>query len=114
MVKNFHEHKLWQEAYVTLMDLHELADKVQARDHNREVVENLLEAGQQVATKIADGLSRADNREARQLIYASVGLVAVVRTQLAVVWGRGLLDDPTFQQLDTKYANLSNALQQYR
>lgn len=113
-MKNFHENKLWQDAYVILMDLHEVADNVRADVHNREIIEDLLEVAARVAAKIADGLSRADARFGRQLIYDGVGLVAITRTQLAVAWGRQLLTDAVFQELDTKYANLSDSLQRFK
>ncbi len=113
-MKNFHEHKLWQESYVILMDLHEIADNVGAEGHNAEIIEDLLEVAARVTAKIADGLSRADSRLGRELIASAVGLVAITRTQLAVAWGRGLLQDANFQELDAKYANLSDSLQQYK
>lgn len=109
---NFHEHKLWQEAYVILMDIHEAIDSLEEKDE--EITETLLEAAQNVAAKIADGLSRLDHRFGRTLIYDSVGLVAIARTQLAVAWGRGLFDDETFRTLDSKYAQLSEELQKYK
>lgn len=110
-MQNFHEHKLWQEAYVALMDIHEIVDDVES---NEEVIEDLLDAAQKLAAKIADGLSRQDHRFGRQLVWDAVGLVAVTRTQLAVAWGRGIMDDATFKGLDDKYANLSLALQNYK
>lgn len=99
---------------MVLMDLHEVADSVGAEGHNAEIIEDLLEAAARVAAKIADGLSRVDSRFGRQLIADAVGLVAITRTQLAVAWGRGLLRDTNFQELDTKYSNLSDSLQQYK
>ena len=110
---NFHDHKLWQDAYVVLMDIHGAIDNLDAAD-DKAVVEGLLTAAQFVAAKIADGLSRKDHRHGSQLIYDAVGLVAVARTQLAVAWGRGLLNDEAFRGLDDKYAQLSESLQQYR
>jgi four helix bundle protein len=112
-MQNFHDHKLWQESYVALMDIHDMAD-VLASDSGGEIIASLTEAAQNVAAKIADGLSRADRRIGRNLIYDSVGLVAITRTQLAVAWGRGLVDDETFRKIDNKYANLSLALQGFK
>ena len=102
---NFHEHKLWQDAYVVLMDIHEALG-----DTDRD----LLDAAQKVASMIADGLSRLDRRTGRDLVTTAVGLVAVARTQLAVAWGRGLMNDETFRKLDEKYQTLSENLQNYR
>lgn len=102
---NFHEHKLWQDAYVVLMDIHEVIEDSDP---------DLLAAAQKVAAMIADGLSRLDRRVGRDLVLSAVGLVAVARTQLAVVWGRGLVDDETFKKLDDKYQTLSEALQNFR
>lgn len=111
---NFHEHALWQESYVVLMDVHDVVDELELEDDKEEMVEKLLESCQDVTAKIADGLSRLDHRIGRDCIYASVGLVAIARTQLAVSWGRGLMDDETFKTLDTKYAKLSESLQRYK
>ena len=93
---NFHEHKLWQEAYVALMDL-----------ENPELVPSAKE----VAATIADSLTRTDRRVSRELLQVAVGLVAKTRTELAVAWGKGLLTDELFKNLDDKYAALSSSLQ---
>ena len=93
---NFHEHKLWQEAYVALMDL-----------ENPELVPSAKE----VAATIADSLTRTDRRVSRELLQVAVGLVAKTRTELAVAWGKGLLTDEIFKNLDDKYAALSSSLQ---
>lgn len=102
---NFHEHKLWQDAYIVLMDIHEAIEDADP---------DLLTAAQKVAAMIADGLTRLDRRTGRDLVQNAVGLVAVARTQMAVAWGRGLVDDETFKKLDDKYQALSEALQNYR
>lgn len=103
---NFHEHKLWQESYVALMDIHEAVEDEQAHD--------LLESAQEVAATIADSLTRQDKSVAHDLIFSAVGYVAKTRTHLAVAWGRGLMDDETFRALDAKYDNLSSSLQNYK
>jgi four helix bundle protein len=112
-MQNFHDHKLWQDAFIILMDIHEVLDNLDKSD-DEETVEALVEAAQNVTAKIADGLSRNDHRIGRNLMYDTVGLVAVARTQLAVAWGRSLVDDDTFRAIDDKYAALSNALQSYK
>ena len=93
---NFHEHKLWQEAYVALMDL-----------ENPE----LAPSAKEVAATIADSLTRQDRRVARELLQVAVGLVAKTRTELAVLWGKGLLSDELFKKIDDQYASLSSSLQ---
>jgi len=109
----FHEHKLWQESYVSLMDVHEALDGVE-EGMDEEMAEEAIESATALAAKIADGLSRLDRRYGRQVIMDAIGMVAVVRTHLAVAWGRGLLDDETFKNLDAKYDTLSASLQNYR
>jgi hypothetical protein len=107
---NFHDHKLWQDAFVVLMDIHDLEEHTGKND----IVTTLISDAQQVAAKIADGLSRNDHRIGKMLITDSIGLVAVARTQLAVCWGRGLVNDETFKVIDDKYATLTNNLQSFR
>jgi len=82
---NFHDHKLWQDAFVVLMDVHDVAD---AAGGKNDVLTQLVSDAQLVAAKIADGISRNDNRVGRTLVADSVGLVAITRTHLPVAWGR--------------------------
>lgn len=103
---NFHEHKLWQESYVALMDIHEALEEGEGSE--------LITSAQEVAATIADSLTRQDRRVGRDLMTKAVGIVAMTRTHLAVVWGRGLVDDATFKKLDDQYAKLSEALQTFR
>lgn len=102
---NFHEHKLWQESYVALMDVHEVVESEDARD--------LITSAEEVAATIADSLTRSDRRVGRDLMTKAVGLVAKTRTHLAVAWGRGHMDDETFKKLDDQYAQLSSSLQSF-
>ncbi len=111
---NFHEHKLWQESYVALMDIHTALDAVEVDDRDCDVVKELVESAQTVAATVADSLTRQDRRVAQELMRTAVGQVAMTRTHLAVAWGRGLVDDGTFEALDAKYAALSSSLQSSR
>ncbi len=112
---NFHEHKLWQESYVALMDIHEILDQEdEGQPHDKDVIEGLLSAAQNVAATIADSLTRADRRVGRDLMMMAVGEVAKTRTHLAVAWGRGSMDDETFRGIDDKYTKLSESLQSFR
>ncbi len=112
-MQNFHENKLWQDAFVVLMDVHE-AFEGEVKEQEEELVEQTVKSATDLSAKVADGLSRLDHRFGRQVIFDAIGMVAVVRTHLAVAWGRGLLDDETFRDLDTKYSNLSQSLQNYK
>ena len=96
---NFHEHKLWQEAYVALMDLED---------------PELTTIAQDIAATIADALTREDRRIGRDLMHNAIALVAKIRTQLAILWGREQLDDESFRRYDDTYAKLSSSLQSYK
>jgi hypothetical protein len=112
-MNSFHDNKLWQQSYVALMDIHTMIDQLDedAREEDEEVIQGLQKAAQDVSAKIADGLSRLDKRFGRNLLFDTIGLVAVVRTQLAIAWGRGLVDDVKFKDIDGKYAELAVSLQ---
>ena len=105
---NFHENKLWQSAYVVLMDLY---DAFEGSAEGREVVDQVLASGVGVVAKIADGLSRRDRRQAAEILSDAAGLVATTRSHLAVAWGKKLLQDDVFRTLDGKYQELSSLLQ---
>lgn len=112
-MQNFHDQKLWQDAFVVLMEVHDTFDEM--RDGaNEEIVEDVIESATDVAAKIADGLSRADRRFGRQVLLDAIGMVAMVRTHLAVAWGRGLVSDDMFKSMDDKYAALTENLQRAR
>lgn len=112
-MNNFHDQKLWQDAFVVLMDVHTTFENVED-SANAEVVEDCIESATLVAAKIADGLSRQDKRFGRQVLLDAIGLVAVVRTHLAVAWGRGMVSDEVFKATDDKYQALTDALQHTR
>ncbi len=113
---NFHDNKLWQHSYVALMDIYETLDETEAdvKENEEETVESLVLSSQNVASKIADGLSRMDKRVGKELLFDAIGLVAVVRTQLAIAWGRGIVDDDTFRTIDGKYQELTTELQSFK
>ncbi len=102
---NFHDQKLWQDAFVVLMEVHDTFDALR-NGADDEIVEDCIESATAVTSKIADGLSRQDRRFGRQVLLDAIGLVAVVRTHLAVSWGRGLVSDEVFKSMDDKYALL--------
>ena len=100
-MQNFHDQKLWQDAFVVLMDVHDTFDTLRDGADN-EIVEDVIGSATNVAAKIADGLSRQDRRFGRQVLLDAIGMVAIVRTHLAVAWGRGLLSDEQFRTIDDK------------
>lgn len=100
---NFHENKLWQSAYVALMDLY---DSFEGASEGREIVDQVLASGVAVVAKIADSLSRKDKGESAKILSDAMGAVATTRSHLAVAWGKKLVDDTTFRSLDSKYESL--------
>ncbi len=112
-MQNFHDQKLWQDAFVVLMEVHDTFDGLRGST-DEEIVEDCIASATAVASKIADGLSRADRRFGRQVLLDAIGMVAVVRTHLAVAWGRGLVTDEVFKSMDDKYAQLTEDLQRAR
>lgn len=112
-MNNFHDQKLWQDAFVVLMDVHTTFENLEDGE-NEDVVEDCIESATLVAAKIADGLSRQDKRFGHQVLLDAIGLVAVVRTHLAVAWGRGMVSDEVFKATDDKYQALTDNLQHTR
>lgn len=112
-MQSFHDQKLWQDSFVVLMAVHDTFDSMRDTT-DQEIVIDCIESATNVTSKIADGLSRQDRRFGRQVLLDAIGLVAVVRTHLAVAWGRGLVSDDVFKSMDDKYALLSEELQRAR
>jgi len=105
-MNHFHEDKLWQEAYIALMELH---DAFSTQD-----APQLFTSAGKITAMIADALTRRDRRRGREIIAEAVSEAAKTRSHLAVVWGRKLIGDGEFQSLDDRYAKLSESLQEYR
>lgn len=112
-MQNFHDQKIWQNSFVVLMEVHDTFDDMKDSE-NEEIVEDIVKSATNVTAKISDGLSRQDRRFGRQVLLDAIGMVAIVRTHLAVAWGRGLVTDDLFRSIDDKYAALSEELQRTR
>lgn len=95
------------------MEVHDTFDDMKDSE-NEEIVEDIVKSATNVTAKISDGLSRQDRRFGRQVLLDAIGMVAIVRTHLAVAWGRGLVTDDLFRSIDDKYAALSEELQRTR
>ncbi len=100
---SFHDDKLWQEAYTSVIDLCALTDE-------NEVCKQAQKLGLKTLTIIADGLSRRDRRERDMKLREAAGKVAGVRSLLSVAWAQDAVNDDTFAKLDGAYESLGNKL----
>lgn len=102
-MQNFHEDKLWQEAYTAVLDLCEAAQ-------GNDVLAQAKTLGLRALSTIADGLSRRDRRERDERLRDAMGMVAGLRSLLSVAWAQQALEDETFKKLDGAYESLGNKL----
>lgn len=100
---SFHDDKLWQEAYTSVLDLCELTD-------DNQILKRAKQLGLKALATIADGVSRRDRRERDNKLRDAMGLVAGLRSMLSVAWAQEALDDDTFAKLDSAYEALFNKL----
>lgn len=102
----FHDDKLWQEAFTSLLDVLEKTDGAssdlvdQVRKH---AMMTLTETGQAVANR---------DRKFRDIKLRSVGtgIIVALRSLLSVMWAREMLSDDDFAKLDGAYEALANKL----
>ena len=102
---SFHDDKLWQEAYVALLDVLEATDAIDG-----DLVEQVRKHAMMVLTEIAQGVSNRD-RKMRDIKLHNVGnIIIATRSLLSVIWGQEALTDDQFAKLDGAYESLSNKL----
>ncbi len=105
-MSTFHDNKLWQDAYVSALDVAEVLESVGPSD----VATHIKNHSLTVLTVTADALTRRDRREMEGKLRDVGGLVAAIRSLLSVAWAQDLLSDEQFGKLDGAYENLSKSL----
>lgn len=101
---SFHDDKLWQEAYVSLLDVTE------AVDSDADIAKHVRKHAMMVLTEVAQAVSSHD-RKLRDLKLRNVGaMIIALRSLLSVLWGMEALTDDQFGKLDGAYESLSNKL----
>ena len=100
---SFHDDKLWQEAYTTVLDLCEMSE-------GNDILEQAKTLGLTALTTIADAVSRRDRRERDTKLRDAMGQVAGVRSLLSVAWAQEALADEAFKKLDGAYEVLADKL----
>ena len=102
---SFHDDKLWQEAYVSLLDLLEITGSLDG-----DLVSQVRKHAMMVLTEVAQAVANRD-RKFRDIKLRSVGNITVsLRSLLSVLWGQEVLSDDQFAQLDGAYEVLGNKL----
>ncbi len=102
----FHDDKLWQEAYVALLDLLDETDGLTPAD----IADQVRKHGMMVLTTIAQASSMRD-RKYRDLKLRDVASIIVsLRSLLSILWAQKALGDEAFGNLDGAYEELANKL----
>jgi hypothetical protein len=96
-MSTFHDDKLWQEAFTSLLDLLELTD-----DMDSDVAHRARKEGMKILTELAHAISIRRRVEP--------GLTAPLRSLLSVMWAREMLSDDEFAKVDGAYEALANKL----
>lgn len=103
---SFHDDKLWQEAYVALLDLLEATDGIDG-----DLAAQARKQAMMVLTETATAVSSHD-RKLRDMKLRNVGtgMIVSLRSLLSVMWATEALTDDVFGKLDTAYEALANKL----
>lgn len=102
---SFHDDKLWQEAYVSLLDVLEAVDAIDA-----DIAKQVRKHAMMVLTEVAQAVASRD-RKLRDLKLRNVGnIIIALRSLLSVLWGTEALTDDQFGKLDGAYEALANKL----
>lgn len=105
-MSTFHDDKLWQEAYVALLDVLESTDGIDS-----DVARKVRKHAMKVLTEVGQGVANRD-RKLRDLKLRNVGVgeIVALRSLLSVLWGTESLTDDQFGKLDGAYEALANKL----
>lgn len=104
-MQSFHDDKLWQEAYVAVIEVWELFGSSED-----EILAKVRQQALEVLSFLADASTRRDRREADTKIREAAGRIASIRSLLSVAWGQQVLTDADFKKIDDKYDLLSKSL----
>lgn len=94
----FHDNKLWQDAYVAVLDVLEAVN-----GSDSELTGKIKKYSFKVLVLIADSLSRRDRRERDNKLRDALGSIYGLRSLLSVAWAQEVLDDDQFGKLDNSY-----------
>ncbi len=94
----FHDNKLWQDAYVAVLDVLEAVNGSES-----ELTGRIKKYSFKVLVLIADSFSRRDRRERDNKLRDAIGTVYGLRSLLSVAWAQEVLDDEQFGKLDNTY-----------
>lgn len=101
---SFHDDKLWQEAYVSLLDV------LEAIDDGADLGKQVRKHAMMVLTEVSQAVASRD-RKLRELKLRNVGnMIVALRSLLSVLWGTEALTDDQFGKLDGAYESLGNKL----
>lgn len=102
----FHDDKLWQEAFTSLLDVLEITEDV-----NSDIAKQVRKHAMVVLTEVGQAVANRD-RKFRDIKLRTVGTGAIValRSLLSVLWAREILSDDDFAKLDGAYEALANKL----
>lgn len=102
----FHDDKLWQQAYVASLDvLNETAPMA-----GNDVADQIRKHAMMVLTVVAQAVTNKD-RKMRDIKLRDVGsIIVALRSLLSVLWGQEALSDEQFNALDETYEQLANTL----
>lgn len=108
-MQTFHDHKLWQDAYVAVMDMYETTGRSE-----HEVLSAMRRHSLAVLTTVADALSRQDRHQRLEKFHNAIGEVASIRSLLSVAWGQKTLSDDAFRKLEEAYEQIGKQLMAVR
>lgn len=105
-MSTFHDDKLWQEAYVALLDVLETTDGM-----DTDIVAQVRKHAMMTLTEVGQGVANRD-RKLRDIKLRGVGtgIIVALRSLLSVLWGTEVLTDDQFGKLDGAYEALANKL----
>lgn len=102
---SFHDDKLWQEAYMSCLDLLDATDG-QPGDLMDQVRKHAL----MVVTEVAQATATRDRKFRDIKLRGVVNIILALRSLLSLLWAREALADETFGKLDTGYDALAQKL----
>ena len=103
---SFHDDKLWQEAYVALLDVLEATESLDG-----DLVKQVRKHAMMILTEVAQAVASRDRKlHELKLRNVGTGIIVALRSLLSVLWATEALSDDIFGKLDSEYEALANKL----
>ena len=110
--KEFYELSIWKDGYTLLMKVYSYTDTFPPEEKYA-LVSQIRRSANSIIANIAESHGRYAFKDKIRVLYIARGEIIETRSHLAVAYGRKYIDLQTFNNVNTRYTQLTIDLNKY-